>query len=159
MGIEIESFFHINLLGGFSMKNAYPVLIKESGSDFLVYVPDMEIYTEGKSITEAIEMARDAIGLKGISIEDDEKEMPIASSYEKAREKAANDADEIFDYSDGMITFVDVDFTVYRRKVDKRAVKKNCTIPNWLNIEAEKAGINFSKVLQEALMEKVNANS
>ena len=48
------------------MKGAYPVLIKEYGSDYLVYVPDMEIYTEGKSVADAMEMARDAIGLKGM---------------------------------------------------------------------------------------------
>ena len=48
------------------MKRAYPTFIAPSGSDYLVYVPDMDIYTEGKSLTDAIEMARDAIGLKKI---------------------------------------------------------------------------------------------
>lgn len=52
-----------------------------------------------------------------------------------------------------IVTWVDVDFAEYRKKVDNRAVKKNCTIPYWLNVKAEKAGINFSKVLQEALLE------
>ena len=45
--------------------------IRWSGNDFLVYVPDMEIYTEGKDFADAIEMARDAIVLKGIDLEDD----------------------------------------------------------------------------------------
>ena len=53
---------------------------------------------------------------------------------------------------DDIVTLVDVDFTEYRRKADNRAVKKNCTIPYWLNVEAEKAGINYSKVLQDAIM-------
>lgn len=52
-----------------------------------------------------------------------------------------------------IVTWVDVDFAEYRKKVDNRAVKKNCTIPYWLNVKAEKARINFSKVLQEALLE------
>ena len=52
------------------MKQAYPVFIAEHGKDFLVYVPDMDIYTEGKSMVDAMEMARDAIGLKGIDMED-----------------------------------------------------------------------------------------
>jgi predicted RNase H-like HicB family nuclease len=47
------------------VKQVYPTFIAEYESDFLVYVPDMDIYTEGKSMVEAIEMARDAIGLKG----------------------------------------------------------------------------------------------
>ena len=46
-------------------------------------------------------------------------------------------------------TLVDVDLSEYRRKTDNRMVKKNCTIPNYLNVEAEKRGINFSRVLQE----------
>jgi post-segregation antitoxin (ccd killing protein) len=40
-----------------------------------------------------------------------------------------------------------------------RAVKKNCTIPSWLNFEAEKAGVNFSAVLQAALKETLNINA
>ena len=118
------------------MKEAYPVFVKECGNDYLVYVPDTEIYTEGKSLVDAIEMARDAIGLKGLTIEDDKKEIPAPSTMETAYEKAKADADEDFDYSD-------------------RAVRKNVTIPNWLNIKAEEMGINFSKVLQEALKERI----
>lgn len=51
-----------------------------------------------------------------------------------------------------IVTLVDVDFAEYRKKVDNRAVKKNCTIPYWLNVEAERAGVNFSKLLQEAII-------
>ena len=39
-----------------------------------------------------------------------------------------------------------------------KAVKKNCTIPYWLNVEAEKAGINYSKVLQDAIMRVLGIN-
>ena len=54
------------------------------------------------------------------------------------------------------MTLVDIDFDIYRRKNELRAVKKNCTIPSWLNYEAEKANINFSQVLQDALIQKLN---
>jgi len=47
---------------------------------------------------------------------------------------------------------VDVDFTAYRRKLDNRTVRRNVTLPNWLDYEARKADLNVSKVLQEALM-------
>ncbi|MCK9217987.1 MAG: HicB family protein, partial [Firmicutes bacterium] len=53
-------------------------------------------------------------------------------------------------------TLVDIDFDEYRRKHDNRSVRKNCTIPSWLNEEAIKAEINFSKVLQEALLNQLN---
>ena len=87
-----------------------------------------------------MEMARDAIGLMGIDMEDEGKTLPEPNS--KDQDVEAGDT----------VTFVDVDFVDYRKKVDNKAVKKNCTIPYWLNVEAEKAGINYSKVLQDALM-------
>ncbi len=133
------------------MKQVYPVLIVEYKKDFLVYVPDMEIYTEGKSMVDAIEMARDAIGLKGIDFEDDGKAIPLPSTREGAINRAKEDAD-IFDYSTGILTLVDVDFYEYRRRVDNKAVRRNVTLPNWLNAEAEKAQLNVSRVLQDALI-------
>ena len=132
------------------MKSAYPVFIAEHNNDFLVFVPDFEIYTEGKSMTDAMEMARDAIGLKGIDYQDDGKELPEASNYNEAMAIAKADT-EIFDYSQGIITMVDIDFSEYRKRHNNRMVKKNCTIPYYLNVEAENEGINFSKLLHEAL--------
>ena len=137
-------------------RRAYPAFIKENAGGYLVYVPDMGIYTEGKSFEDAIEMARDAIGLKGMDFEDDNKPFPKMSTPEEALKKAKEDADEDFDYSDGIMTYVDVDISLYRSRMKNRAVKKNCTIPAWLSDAAEKAGVNFSKVLQEALLEKLN---
>ena len=136
------------------MKAIYPVFIAKSNNEYLVYVPDWEIYTEGKDMVDAIYMARDAIGLKGIDFEDDRKEFPKVSGYDEAMKKAKADT-EIFDYTTGLLTMVDVDFTEYRKKHDNRMVKKNCTIPYYLNVEAEKLGINFSKLLQDALVQKI----
>mgnify|MGYP003304788383 CR=1 FL=1 len=137
------------------MKRAYPTFIKQLENDFLVYVPDWEIYTEGSSFVNAIEMARDAIGLKGIDREDDKGDFPKISTYEEALRKAQEEADEDIDYSTGIQTLVDVDFVEYRRKYENKSVKKNCTIPYWLSIEAERANINYSKLLQEAIMSKL----
>lgn len=137
-------------------RKAYPVLIKQDGNDYLVYVPDLEIYTEGESFENAIEMARDAISLTCVSMEDHGETLPERSNAEEAIKRAKEDADEIFDYSDGVLTFVDVELEGYRNRLNSRAVKKNCTIPFWLSEAAEKEDINFSKVLQEALMQKLN---
>lgn len=121
------------------MKEAYPIIVSEEKDSYYVSIPDFDIATQGTSIADSIAMARDAIGLMGIDMEDEGKELPKPSSVQVKRNQ------------DDLVTFVDVDFTEYRKRVDNRAVKKNCTIPYWLNVEAEKAGINFSKVLQEAL--------
>lgn len=137
------------------MKQVYPTFILNTndGSEhsFLVCVPDMDIFTEGDTFADAIEMARDAIGLAGISMEDNKEELPEPSDQRTALEKVKCYADEV-DFSQGIITYVDVNFTEYRKKVDTKTVRRNVALPGWLNYEAEHAGINVSRVLQEALM-------
>ncbi|MDE6404107.1 MAG: type II toxin-antitoxin system HicB family antitoxin [Lachnospiraceae bacterium] len=141
------------------MKQVYPTFILNTndGSEhpFLVCVPDMEIFTEGDSFADAIEMARDAIGLAGISMEDNKEELPVPSDQESAMEKVKQDA-EVLDFTKGILTYVDVDFSEYRKKVDTKTVRRNVALPGWLNYEAEHAGINVSRVLQEALMDVLN---
>lgn len=53
------------------------------------------------------------------------------------------------------VNLIAVDTEEYRNLNDSRAVKKTLTIPNWLNTKAEKAGVNFSQVLQDALKERL----
>ena len=132
-------------------KNSYPTFIADNKGTFLVFVPDLDIYTEGNSLTDAIAMARDAIGIKGISLEDDGIDIPDPSTSDQAIEKARREADDVFDYSQGILTYVDVDFHEYRLKHDNRMVRRNVTLPCWLDYAAEKAQLNVSKILQEAL--------
>lgn len=141
------------------MKQVYPTFIlkMEASSEhpFLVCVPDMDIFTEGDTFADAIEMARDAIGLTGISMEDQKEEIPAPSDQDTAIKKVQQDT-EIVDFSKGILTYVDVDFSEYRKKVDTKTVRRNVALPSWLNYEAEHAGINVSRVLQEALMNVLN---
>lgn len=134
------------------MRNVYPILIAVDHDDYLVYAPDIDSFTSGKDIYEAMYMARDLFG----TISLDGRTMPEPSTYEQAiaiaREKAD---DEEIKWSEASLTLVDIDFDEYKRRFDNRKVKKNCTIPSWLNEKAEAAGINFSRVLQEALIEKL----
>lgn len=106
-------------------------------------------------MVNAIEMARDAIGLSGITMEDVGKEIPEPTNVhdidiEKAEFKNAGQS---------MVSMVDIDFIVYRRRLDTRSVRRNVTLPKWLNQEAERAGINVSKVLQEALISVLNLSN
>lgn len=134
------------------MKKAYPVFISQSGEDYLVYVPDMDIYTEGKDFVDAIDVARDAMGLQAIALEEVGRTIPEPSEAEVVYQMGKTD---IYDYTQGTLTYVDVDFTEYKRRNDNRMVRRNVTLPNWMNVEAEKAHLNVSKVLQEALAERL----
>ena len=127
------------------MKQVFPAIFTPVEGGYMVFVPDFQINTQGDSLAEAIEMARDAIGLMGIDMEDDGKPLPTPSPFSSV---SASSPDDI-------VALVDVDFVEYRRMNDMRAVKKNCTIPSWLNFEAEPAGINFSATLQAALKKEL----
>lgn len=134
------------------MKNVYPVFIKKEKKDYLVYLPDIDAYTSGKSFYDAIYMARDLLGTMSLEIK-----LPSPSGAEKARKTAEEKADDPdFKFSDADITYVDIDTEEYQKKLDTRSVKKNCTIPAWLNDKAEAAGINFSRTLQDALIQKLS---
>ena len=78
-------------------------ILEEKG--FTVYIPDFDIYTQGSDLSEAMEMARDAIGLMGIDMEDDGKTLPSPTAAQNVK---TADGD--------LFSFVDVDFAEYRRK-------------------------------------------
>lgn len=101
------------------MKNSYPILLTPEETGFTVYVPDFDINTQGDDLTEAIEMARDAIGIMGIDMEDDRKVLPIPRKLDAVKTAVGEIA-----------TLVDVDFAGYRRKNEMRTVRKNCTLPS-----------------------------
>ena len=127
------------------MKATYPIVLIPEEEGFTVFIPDFNINTQGTDLTNTITMARDAIGLMGIDMEDDGEAIPKPSD---AKNIKANDCD--------VVSLVDVDFAEYRRKNDLKTVKKNCTLPSWLCYEAEKANINFSQVLQAGLKKELN---
>ena len=130
------------------MKKVYPIVLTQGNEFIVVYIPDFNINTQGKDFAEAIGMARDAIGLMGIDMQDDGEELPNESNLESTKKQFPSD----------IITLVDVDFAEYRRKNEIKVVKKNCTLPSWLCYEAEKANINFSQILQTALKQELNIN-
>jgi predicted RNase H-like HicB family nuclease len=123
------------------MREAYPIVISKTTDGYYVSIPDFDIATQGSDIPNAIYMARDANELMGVTLMEDNKQIP--KPYTFKIEKKDED----------IVTLVDVDFTSYKKRLDNKSVKKNCTIPYWLNEKAEKAGINFSRVLQDALIE------
>ena len=123
------------------MKGAYPIVMEKAGKDVVVYIPDFDCNTEGTDFADAMRMARDAIGLMGITIEDDGNAIPEPSDLEAVM--AAHEGE--------IVTLVDVDFAEYRKANDMRTVRRNVSLPQWLDTKAAQSGINVSAVLQKAL--------
>ena len=128
------------------MKAAYPIVLTPAEKGYVVYVPDMDINTEGDDIADALFMAQDAIGMMGITLQDLGKDIPNPS--EDLPTVSGNEA----------ASYVLVDFDVYRKANDMRTVRKNVTLPGYLNDMAEKEGLNFSRVLQDALKERLKVS-
>lgn len=144
------------------MKVTYPVIFTEVDTNILIEVPDLGIITEaneeGKekaTMADAIMMARDAIGLTCIQAEDEKREVAEATPLSDLDISQGT----FYEDGEGIVSLVDVDLIEYRRMFDNKTVRRNVTLPNWLNLEAEKAQINVSRVLQEALMNVLHVSN
>ncbi|MCL2087798.1 MAG: type II toxin-antitoxin system HicB family antitoxin [Oscillospiraceae bacterium] len=124
----------------------YPIILTPAKCGYVVSVPDLDINTQGSDIADAIFMARDAIGLWGICEQDENRTIPKPSVIEPQHKPGE------------LISWVDVDFEEYRRKNDNRTVRRNITLPAWLDYAANKANINVSGFIQTALKEHLQVN-
>lgn len=135
--------------GGVTMsKYVYPAIFTKEDKGYSVRFPDVEgCYTQGETITEAMDMAKDALNLMLYGFEEDGVAINPPS-----------DINSICTEANEFTTLISCDTMEYRRFYDNKAVKKTLTIPNWLNTVAEKANVNFSATLQEALISKLHLN-
>lgn len=127
------------------MKYVYPVLFTRENDIYNVSVPDLPgCFTFGETLSEAIEMARDAICMWLCDAEDKGENIP-----------KANLITNLSPQKDSFYNLIDADTLEYRKEHDNKAVKKTLTIPSWLNAKAEKEGVNFSQVLQDGLKRRL----
>ena len=131
------------------MKKMYPVIFTQTNDCILIEVPDLQILSEASNIENAIEMARDAISVTVVSMEDHQETVPVPTKM--------SDIDiahgTFYKLGETFSSLVDADVNEYRRKTETKPVRRNVSLPSWLNHAADISGINVSKVLQEALIE------
>ncbi len=120
----------------------YPAIFHKENDSYWVEFPDLEgCQTYGSTLNETMEFAQEA--LAGYLLTLFEDKLPIV----QPSELSSIDHDD-----DSFVTLVTCDINQYK---DTKAVKKTLTIPSWLNERALSQGINFSQVLQEALLAKI----
>ena len=124
------------------MKYAYPAIIQaEADGLYSVEFPDIDgCVTSGSSLPDAIQMAEDALCLMLYDMEESGEAIP-----------APSDPKAVQAGTDALVSLVCCDTIEYRKLNNNKAVKKTLTIPAWLNTLAERADLNFSSVLQDAL--------
>ena len=122
----------------------YPAVFTPSDGYITVTFPDVPgAITQGKDIEEAHAMAVEVLGF---ALED-YSEYPKATPIHELKEQ----------YPDSDIALVSIDMAAFMRKYHSKKVRKNVTIPEWLNDLAEENNLNFSQVLTEALELKLHA--
>ena len=128
-------------------KYVYPAIFTQEETGFSVWFPDLEgCYTCGDDLN-AIVMAEDVLAYVLYDYEREGKEIPKPSARNMLQLESEQD----------FVNDIACDTIEYAKLHNNKAVKKTLTIPEWLNEEAMALGVNFSQVLQEALLSKINA--
>ena len=122
----------------------YPAIFHKESDSYWVEFPDLEgCQTYGSTLNETMEYAQEA--LTGY----------LLTLLEEGRQIAPpSELSSVTHDTESFATLVTCDINQYK---DTKAVKKTLTIPSWLNDRAVSMGVNFSQVLQEALMQKLQA--
>lgn len=134
--------------GDFPMKLVYEAIFTpfEKGDGFTVEVPDLPgCVTEGDTLAEAIEMGQDAASGWILT------ELEEGNDYPKP-------SDHVIVPEGSFSNYLVLDMDDYSERYGSKSVRKNITIPAWLNTYGEKNNINFSKVLTDALLKQASNN-
>lgn len=128
----------------------YPMLFHQAEEGgFWVSFPDLpECLTQGEDMEQAYEMAQDALGLALACREKENQPLP-----------APSDPASIQPAPDSFLVIMEFDLLAYKKRTNSRAVKKTLSIPEWMNETAIAMNLNFSQLLQEAILAKIQAGS
>ena len=126
----------------------YPAIFHEAEEGgFWITFPDFpECLSEGDDMSQAYHMAVEALGLAITSREQEKEEIPEPSDF---RQLSVSEKEKI--------VIVEFDMLADSKRTKSKAVKKTLSIPEWLNEAACNAGLNFSQILQEALIVKLHS--
>lgn len=121
----------------------YPAIFTFEDNQYWVEFIDLEgCFSDGKTLAEAMENAKEAMGLY---LEDLEKYPECTTDIKNIKLE-----------NNQIISFVTINLEEHKKKYENKSVKKTLSIPAWLNTMAEKENINFSQLLQKALKDTLN---
>lgn len=123
------------------MEYVFPAVFAENADGtFTITYPDLPgCISEGKSLGNAMYMAQDALTQWIEYLLEEKEPIPLPSNP------------KVIDVQENaFINLIRADVR------DNRAVRRTVSIPKWMDSKAVDAGISLSKVLQEALKNKLN---
>ena len=134
------------------MNAIYPVIFtetKQKKNEILVYIPDINGMTEGKDIANAIAMAKDYIC--NALFDKKDSEIPAAKKIDEIEINSS----PFFDSWNSFVYLVDVDLDAFRQREKSKSVRRNITLPQWLDDMATTAKLNVSAITQRALKKEL----
>lgn len=138
------------------MLSIYPACFFKEENGYSVIFPDLDLATCGDTIEEAIAMAMDCLAGRLRWLKRDGDPIPKPSPM-SAIDPAMISKELEIEPSEAFVNMVSVDVEAYAKEHFDKSVRKTLTIPAWLNSAALEMGINFSQVLQEALLAKIQS--
>lgn len=123
-----------------------PDTVEDRGTVYTVEIPDIPgCVTEGKSISDAIVMGKEALAGCILALKQAKEEIPEPSNYKDIHTSS----------EDEFVTLIDIDINDYLRKKETKSVIKTVSLPQWLAIMAEESGISYSQTLQKSLKKEL----
>lgn len=138
------------------MLSMYPACFFKEENGYSVIFPDLDLATCGDTIEEAMAMAIDCLAGRLRWLKRDGNPIPKPSPMNAINLTMISKELEI-EPSESFINIVSVDVEAYAKEHFDKSVRKTLTIPAWLNSAALEMGVNFSQVLQEALLAKIQS--
>lgn len=124
----------------------YPAIFQVETQGYSVFIPDIPgCMTQGDTMEEALAMAQEAIGL-------------MLEDVAPADYPAASLPQALALEKDQFALMVPFDKLAYDKKYNKKSVKKTLSLPKWLDTLAKERNINFSNLLQNALLRELGLN-
>ena len=121
----------------------YPAIFQVEEDGYSVFVPDIPgCMTQGDTMEEALAMVQEAIGL-------------MLEDVAPADYPAASLPQDLVLEKDQFALMVPFDKLAYDKKYNAKAVKKTLSVPTWLDTLATEHNVNFSNILQNALMHEL----
>lgn len=137
------------------MLSVYPAIFHKESCGYSVIFPDLEyLSTCGETLEEAMEMAIDCLAGHLYWLQLEGTNTPDPSATKDIDIHAIGQILELnFNTDNTFVNMISVDVKEYAKIHFEKAVKKTLTIPAWLNKLAIEQNVNFSQILQKALLD------
>lgn len=124
----------------------FPAVFTRTEAGLSISFPDLpDCEATASSTEEGFEHAREALAMLLYKMEENNEAIPEPT-----------DATQIPAEANQFVTVIDAWMPPFRKKMENQAVKKTLTVPKWLDDAAKSAGLNYSRILQDALKDELN---